>query len=238
MPRGQRGVVDLPPGPANDLVELFRRIAERNGLTRAAIAVKSGLSRSYVGELLNGRKVPTSATAGNLATAMAGSREEVVLARKLAGRLREIQQYERSKQTRPSGAGPDADLWDVCVAFTLALDSAHNGLRLRMRHNVDDESATAADLVVHESGLYAQRERLLLCASPELARSGEVVFLSLVNIRNAVRLGACIDGPEYRELYRRYAKALWLFRGAVREEFGKAPLAPQLLMRQDWSDRD
>src|SRR4051794_17859453 len=106
MPRGRRGADDLPPGPANDLAALFRKIAQRNDLTRTAIANRSGLSRSYVGELLNGRKAPTTATAGSLTTAMGGTREEAVLARKLAGRHHEIRNYQLTKEPRTAGPGP------------------------------------------------------------------------------------------------------------------------------------
>ncbi|MBQ1017965.1 helix-turn-helix transcriptional regulator [Micromonospora sp. D93] len=230
-------MADLPPGPANDLAELLRRVAQHNGLTRTAIANKSGLSLSYVGELLNGRRVPTPVTASNLVTAMGGSRDEAAFARKLAGRLREIQQYERSRQpsTRTPDSAPAAALWETCVAFTLALDSAHHALRLRSWDHTRDDPIAAANRAVHESGLYAQRERLLISGSPELVRAAEAVFLALVGIRNAVRLGARADGAECQDLYRRFAETLWLFRGAVREEFGQAPLAPRLRPRQDRS---
>ena len=46
--------------------------------------------------------------------------------------------------------------------------------------------AQAADLAVHQSGLYAHRECLLISGGPAIVTAGEPVFLALVDIRSAV----------------------------------------------------
>jgi transcriptional regulator with XRE-family HTH domain len=238
MPRGRRGALDLVPGPATDLVVLFRRLARAGTLNNTSLAAKAGLSRSYVGELLNGRKSPSPSTAARLATVMGATAAEVVAARRLAEQLQDLQRYERGREAPAPESGPAADLWEVCVAFVLALDDAHNGLRECAGGSRSGEVAQAAHLAVHGSGLYAQRERLLISGSPALVAAGETVFLALVDIRAAVRQGAGLETAEYHRVSHPFAEAMWRFRAAVRAEFGQQALSPQLLMRLDWSDRD
>ncbi|MGC4808049.1 helix-turn-helix domain-containing protein [Micromonospora sp. DT233] len=238
MPRGRRGVLDLAPGPATDLVVLFRRLARAGTLNNTSIAAKAGLSRSYVGELFNGRKSPSPSTAARLATVMGATAAEAGRARRLAEQLQELQRYERGREAPAPGSGPAADLWDICVAFVLALDDAHNGLRDCARGRHTGELGEATHLAVHNSGLYAQRERLLISGSPALVAAGETVFLALIEIRRAVGRGAGLDTAQYHGAYHPFAEAMWSFRGAVRAEFGQAALSPQLLERPGRSDRD
>ncbi|WP_229075086.1 helix-turn-helix transcriptional regulator [Actinoplanes sp. DH11] len=238
MPRGRRSAADIPSGPATDLVALFHRLVRAGTLNNTSIAARAGMSRSFVGELLNGRKAPIPSTAARLAAVLGASPAEVTLARRLAEQLRDLRRYERARDGRDAERGPATDLWGICVAFVLALDTAHNALRECARGRHDGALSEAATFAVHESGLYAQRERMLLSGSPELVAAAEKVFLALVDIRTTIMGGAGLDASEYHAVYHPFAEAMWNFRGAVRAAFGQAPLTPELLMRADWSDRD
>jgi len=237
MPRDPRRPVELPPGPGRDLVDLFRRLARVNRLDNVTIAQKARLSRSYVGELLNGRKVPTSETAARLAVALGASRTEQLAAVGLSERSIELHRYERTKAP-VQVAVPGIDRWNIVMKFTLALDSAHHALRRVAASDTDTDvdRLAHADGAVHRSGVYAEREQVLAVASPELAAKGEATFLALVSVRDTIRAGSGLDSGGYHRAYHHFAEALWGFRLAVRAEFGQQPLTPALLGRADWSD--
>ena len=98
-------VGELPPGPGRDLVDLFRRLRTRHGLTNQQAARRARLSRSYVSEVLNGCKTPRPATAAQLAAAMHGTEDEVRRARIWAERQAELENHQR-QLTRRQAAPP------------------------------------------------------------------------------------------------------------------------------------
>jgi transcriptional regulator with XRE-family HTH domain len=226
--------MDLPPGPGRDLIDLLTRLAQLSSMNRTSIAQKAGLSPSYLSEIFTGRKTPTPETAAALATAMNASQAEQLAARRYAEQSQELRRHERATDPSPAAV---FDRWPIYVAFALALDAAHNGLR-EVARDARDDASKAAKLAVHGSGLYAERERLLVSASPRLVAKAEVAFLALVELRNAVRAGARLSSEDYHRRYHPFAEALWLFRLAVRAELGQSPLTPQMLNREDWSDLD
>lgn len=125
------------------------------------------------------------------------------------------------------------------MAFIVALDEAHQGLREVARAgSCSPGDPMAANNAVHDAGLYLARERLLVSGSVQLVRAGEAAFRCLIAIRDAIRTGARLDTEDYHRTYHRYAEALWSFRMAMRAEFGQPPLSPALLGRIDWSDRE
>jgi transcriptional regulator with XRE-family HTH domain len=101
-------VGELPPGPGRDLVDLFRRLRTRHGLTNQQAARRARLSRSYVSEVLNGCKTPRPATAAQLAAAMHGTEDEVRRARIWAERQAELENHQRQLARRQ--AAPPAHL--------------------------------------------------------------------------------------------------------------------------------
>ena len=123
------------------------------------------------------------------------------------------------------------------VGFAVVLVTTVGALRdiaQRAGHDPDrvrDANAAAADV-------YPAREQLLVSATPALLTAGETVFHRLVEIRDAIRLGASLDSAEYHDAYHPYAEALWNFRLAIRADIGEPALTPQVLGRPDWSDRD
>ncbi|MFY1688429.1 helix-turn-helix domain-containing protein [Plantactinospora sp. WMMB782] len=203
---------------------LFRRLARTGGFSNTAIAAKIAMSASYIGEVLNGRKCPAPGTAAALAAALGGTPTDTTIARRLAEKARELQRYQRKRQPDGPEPPPVEDLWDICVAFVLALDEAHKGLRDCAR----EPGAGDPDLAVHKSGLYAHRESLLIAGTPGLVTAGEAVFRALVEIRTAVRRGAGLETDAYREVYALFADAMWNFRAAVRAAFGQKPLPPEV----------
>ncbi|MGA4725792.1 helix-turn-helix domain-containing protein [Micromonospora taraxaci] len=224
MPRGRPVAFELPPGPARDLMLLLRRLARTRGFSNSAIAAKIAMSASYVGEVLNGRKCPAPATAATLVAALGGTPADTTTARRLAEKARELQRYQRKRQPDGPEPPPVEDLWEICVAFVLALDKAHKGLR----DCAGEPGAGDPDLAVHDSGLYAHRERLLLAGPPGLVTAGEAVFHALIEIRAAVRRGATLETDAYREVYSPFADAMWNFRAAVRTAIGQKPMPPEV----------
>nr|WP_152332246.1 hypothetical protein [Micromonospora purpureochromogenes] len=132
----------------------------------------------------------------------------------------------------------ESDRVRAYVDFALALDTAHANLRAVARsHHAADQYAAALS-AVHESGLYGVRERLLISATPDLAKAGEAAFARLIGIRNAIRSGVALPTREYHDAYHAFAEALWAFRVAVRTELGQSRLSPEDLNRSSWSERE
>jgi O-acetyl-ADP-ribose deacetylase (regulator of RNase III) len=97
MTRDQRGEPELPPGPARDLVDLYRRLRQNTKLSGGQIAVKARMSAGHVSDVLRGRKAPGPDTAANIASALGARMEEIQLARRLAEELAELNQYNRRR---------------------------------------------------------------------------------------------------------------------------------------------
>jgi len=107
--RGYRGDASLPPGPARDLVDLLRRLRQYRGLSVGQIAVRAGLSRSHVSEVLRGWKTPSPDVAVSIARALGGNEGETSNAHRWAGQARDVRYYQRAAgvtgPARPAEAG-------------------------------------------------------------------------------------------------------------------------------------
>jgi hypothetical protein len=77
-----------------------------------------------------------------------------------------------------------------------------------------------------KSGVYTAREKLLMCATPSVARASEDAFAALVAVRDAVRDGAGPRTPVFHDAYHPYAEKMWDLRTAIRDDLG----APRI----DW----
>jgi tetratricopeptide (TPR) repeat protein len=106
MTRGYRGDADLPPGPARDLVDLLRRLRQYRGLSVGQIAVRAGLSRSHVSEILRGWKTPSPDAAASIAGALGASDSEASKARQWAGLAGEARYYQRAGGAPLAAVGP------------------------------------------------------------------------------------------------------------------------------------
>ncbi|MBE1533160.1 NB-ARC domain-containing protein [Actinomadura algeriensis] len=108
--RTRRGDADLPPGPARDLVDLFRALRRRRSLTIGRIAVGSGLAASHVSEVLRGWKAPSPNAAEAIARTLGADRQATLKARDLAEALTELNRHTRAKER---GSGVPAGRFDV-----------------------------------------------------------------------------------------------------------------------------
>ncbi|WP_203706951.1 hypothetical protein [Asanoa iriomotensis] len=131
----------------------------------------------------------------------------------------------------------DQEEWQTCVDFGLALDSAHSALRdVAASGDAAAANRSAANSAVHDAGVFAIRERMLMSAGTDLATAGERAFLRVVQVRNVVREGATLQSAEYHGAYHAFAEALWSYRVAVRTAFGRSPLTPAVVDRASWSE--
>jgi hypothetical protein len=132
-----------------------------------------------------------------------------------------------------------ADEWDVCVNFLLVLDAAQNALRDVARAKSHFPSRyLAANRAVDDAGVYAERERVLVTGAPDVVKAADDVFLRLADLRNAVRAGATLESADYHRTYHPFAAAMWCYRMAIRAEFGREPLVPTELGRDNWLDHE
>ncbi|WP_086801676.1 tetratricopeptide repeat protein [Streptomyces caniscabiei] len=90
-----RGEPDLPPGPARDLVDLYRALPARSRMSNAAIAKAACLSAGYVSEVLRGLKAPSPDAAERIAAALRASADTRGTARLHAEKLAELHRYQR-----------------------------------------------------------------------------------------------------------------------------------------------
>src|ERR1700722_1913483 len=104
--RPPRGDADLPPGPARNLVDLFRRLLHRRPLTIGQIAAAAKLSSSHISEVLRGWKIPSPETAVAIARVLGASDEEAGKAHRLSGQARELRRYERTHRPVPADKPP------------------------------------------------------------------------------------------------------------------------------------
>jgi len=115
---------------------------------------------------------------------------------------------------------------EIYVAFALALNEAHDGLRQMGNSSAPArERPAAASRVLTEAGVYGARERLLMIATAQVAIAGEAAFLRLGEVRDVLREGATTRSDSYRAAYLQWADAVWRFRMTVRSELGQPVLA-------------
>ncbi|MFF7975799.1 hypothetical protein [Streptomyces sp. NPDC007905] len=126
----------------------------------------------------------------------------------------------RDRQTRDESQRQEAH-----VAFVLACNASHEQLRRIARGDASDtERRDACRDALLEAGLFAQRERLLITASPDVVCTAEVAQRSLLTIRDLIGSGGTTETENYREAYARYASALWQLRQAMRKDTVATPL--------------
>jgi len=143
----------------------------------------------------------------------------------------------RSRDER--GRAHRADRQQSYLDFMLALDGAHARLR-----EVAEPTRTATDLdrdtgrAVSDSKVYEARERLLMSASPAVVRAGERAFLSVIEMRDAVRKGAKRGTVEFHHTYHVLSEAKWRLRRTVRVDLDSKPLTLTDLDKTSWDARE
>jgi transcriptional regulator with XRE-family HTH domain len=112
MPRKKRPEPDLPPGPARDLVDLFRRLRDAGPMSVGQIASRTGYTPGHVSEVLRGWKAPSPDAAVRIAQALGADDHTVRRARRRAEDLREWKRSKpRGRRDRPAGLPDDGSGW-------------------------------------------------------------------------------------------------------------------------------
>ncbi len=105
MSRSKRPEPDLPPGPARDLVDLFRRLRESSPLRIGQIATRTGYAPGHVSEVLRGWKAPSPDAAARIAQALGADNQTVRRARR---RAEDLKEWKRDSSRARQRAGPPA----------------------------------------------------------------------------------------------------------------------------------
>jgi transcriptional regulator with XRE-family HTH domain len=79
----------LPPGPARDLVDLFKRLRSSRQLRVGQIANRTGYTPSHISEVLRGLKAPSPDAAAKIAQVLGADASTIMRARSRAEDLRE-----------------------------------------------------------------------------------------------------------------------------------------------------
>ncbi len=103
MPRRKRPEPDLPPGPARDLVDLFRRLRDSRPMRVGQIASRTGYAPGHVSEVLRGWKAPSPDAAARIAQALGADDNTVRRARRRAEDLKEWKQDNARNRQRTGG---------------------------------------------------------------------------------------------------------------------------------------
>jgi transcriptional regulator with XRE-family HTH domain len=112
MARSRREEPDLPPGPARDLVDLFRRLLDSSQLRVGQIASRAGYAPGHVSEVLRGFKAPSPDAAAKIAQVLGADDNTIRRARRRAEDLREWRRDKSRNRARPGPAARSADQAD------------------------------------------------------------------------------------------------------------------------------
>ncbi|MFI8392436.1 hypothetical protein [Streptomyces sp. NPDC085540] len=129
---------------------------------------------------------------------------------------------------------------EVHVAFVLACNASHEDLRRVARSAPEGERwATCRDVLL-EAGVFMQRERLLVTASPAVVIAAETVQRYLVAIRDLIGAGENLEGDAYGQAYALYANSLWQLRQSMRVDADSPvlDLSDPVLIREQLPPRD
>lgn len=149
MARSRREEPDLPPGPARDLVDLFRRLLDSSQLRVGQIASRAGYAPGHVSEVLRGFKAPSPDAAAKIAQVLGADDNTIRRARRRAEDLREWRRDNSQNRARPGPATRSADQADGSateaeLARAIARYAAADGRRDLAGRLLDALDAAAA----------------------------------------------------------------------------------------------
>jgi Domain of unknown function (DUF6430) len=102
MARSKRADPYLPPGPARDLVDLFRRLHDSSQLRIGQIANRTGYAPGHISEVLRGWKAPSPDAAAKIAHVLGADDSTVKRARRRAEELKAWKRDNSRNTPRPS----------------------------------------------------------------------------------------------------------------------------------------
>jgi len=121
MTRVKRAEPYLTPGPAQDLVDLFRRLRDSSHLRIGQIANRTGYTPSHISEVLRGWKAPSPDAAVKIAQALGGDDGAVRRARRHA---EDLMEWKRNNRRRRPRTPPESSLAPFVEALIGALHGA------------------------------------------------------------------------------------------------------------------
>jgi transcriptional regulator with XRE-family HTH domain len=159
MGRSRRPEPYLPPGPARDLVDLFRRLRGSSPLRVGQIAIRTGYTPSHVSEVLRGWKAPSPDAAASIAHALGADQSTVSRARRRADDLREWKRDEHRPRTEADAARlplhrqlRTLDVTIGVVAGNLFDQDTH----IAVGFSDTFDTSTADDRIIHSSSVQGQ----------------------------------------------------------------------------------
>jgi tetratricopeptide (TPR) repeat protein/transcriptional regulator with XRE-family HTH domain len=189
MTRSRRGEPDLPPGPARDLVDLFRGLRHTRRSTNAQLVARTGLAAGHVSDVLRGWKAPSPDSAQQLAEALGAAPDIARRARILAEKLAEINQYQR-RRARAVEAIPPSDRPSLPLVWNVPVRNPHFTGRqqdLVWLRQILAEKSTVAVHAVHGMGGIGKTQTVIEYAHRHAAEYGLVWWL------NTEQTGAMAD---------------------------------------------
>jgi transcriptional regulator with XRE-family HTH domain len=122
MTRAKRAEPKLPPGPAREIVDLFRLLRGSSSLRVGQIANRAGYTPGHVSEVLRGWKTPSPEAAARIVQALGGSESAIRRARRHAEELEE--RKRDSRRVTPPGPAPVTAAGPIAHALAEALRAA------------------------------------------------------------------------------------------------------------------
>ena len=95
-----------PPGPTSELVDLYRELRVGRPASLGQLAIRTGLSKSHLSEVFNGRKVPSPDTSQRIAEALGATPDTALRARLHAERLADMNRHQRRNGASPAEGTP------------------------------------------------------------------------------------------------------------------------------------
>ena len=121
MTRVKRAEPHLTPGPAQDLVDLFKRLRYSSQLRIGQIANRTGYAPSHISEVLRGWKAPSPDAAVKIAQVLGGDDSAVRRARRHA---EDLMEWKRNNSRRLPRTPPESSLTPLVEALVGALHEA------------------------------------------------------------------------------------------------------------------
>lgn len=166
MTRSERAEPDLPPGPARDLVDMFRRLRGSSGLRIGQIANRSGYTPGHISEVLRGWKAPSPEAAARIAQVLGGDESAVRRARRWAEELKERKRDNSRRRPRQSTEAEAADYTGLIIhqrlsGMDVALKIVSGNLfdqdtHLAVGFSDTFDTSIADDRIIHSSSVQGQ----------------------------------------------------------------------------------
>jgi transcriptional regulator with XRE-family HTH domain len=159
----------LPPGPARDLVDLFKRLRSSRPLRVGQIAARTGYAPSHISEVLRGLKAPSPEAAAKIAQVLGADASTIMRARSRAEDLREWKrEFAGARDQAPNlpAAATRADLPepplqrklsypDVIISI-IAGDLLDQDTHLAVSFSDTFDTSTTDNRIIHSTSIQGQ----------------------------------------------------------------------------------